>query len=66
MGCRPYEPHDMGAADGALHQTVKDESDAADRRSWLYASPMAIARIDTGEGLPVHVSVIWGLRLDQK
>lgn len=66
MGCLPTEPHDKGAADGALHRTVKDASDTSQPRSSLYRSPMATARIDTGEGLPVHVKVIWSLRLDQK
>jgi hypothetical protein len=66
MGCLPSEPHEIGATDGALHQTVTGASDAGEPRSWLYGSPMAIARVDTGEGLPVHVKVTWALRLDQK
>ena len=65
MGCVPSEPHDNGAADGALHQTVINNSDVHEPRSWLYRSPMPIGRSDTGEGLPVHVKIIWALRMDQ-
>jgi hypothetical protein len=65
IGCVPSEPHDNGAADGALHQTVVNNSDVLDPRSWLYRSPMPIGRTDTGEGLPVHVKIIWALRIDQ-
>jgi hypothetical protein len=65
MGCVPSEPHDNGAADGALHQTVVNYSDGNDHRSWLYRSPMPTGRTDTGEGLPVHVKIIWALRMDQ-
>jgi hypothetical protein len=49
----------------ALHQTVINNSDVLEPRSWLYRSPMPIGRTDTGEGLPVHVKIIWALRLDQ-
>ena len=65
MGCVASEPHDTGAADGALHQTVVNTSDIASPRSWLYRSPMPIGRTDTSEGLPVHVKIIWALRTDQ-
>jgi hypothetical protein len=64
MGCVATEPHDHGAANGALHQTVVNNSDVLDPRSWLYRSPMPIGRSDTGDGLPVHVKIIWSLRLD--
>ncbi len=65
MGCVPTEPHDNGAADGALHQTVVGTSDIHARRSWLYGSPMPTGRTDTTESLPVHVKIIWALRMDQ-
>ena len=65
MGCVASEPHDTGAADGALHQTVVNTSDIASPRSWLYRSPMPIGRTDNSEGLPVHVKIIWAMRLDQ-
>jgi len=65
MGCVATEPHDNGAANGALHQSVINNSDVREPRSWLYRSPMPVGRTDTGEGLPVHVKIIWALRLDQ-
>jgi hypothetical protein len=65
MGCLPSEPHDTGATDGALHQTVKGASDAADPRSWLIGSPMAVGAPD-GSSVPVHVKIIWSLVLTQK
>jgi hypothetical protein len=66
MGCIPTELNDVGATDGALHQTVADAVDAPEPRTWLARSRMAIARTDTGLGLPVHVKAIWSVRLDQK
>jgi hypothetical protein len=67
MGCQPKEPHDTGAADGALHRTVKRARarQATDPGSWLYRSPMAIGSAD-GESVPVDVKIIWSVLLNQK
>jgi hypothetical protein len=55
---------DIGAADGALDMTVQNANDAANPRAWLCHSPMATARVDNGDSLPIKVRVTWSLRIN--
>lgn len=56
---RLANPRDRRQLTGSITKAVMPGSDADNPQSWLEVSPAGVARSDTGDPLPIHVTTTW-------